>query len=133
MSNLEVTQNATNGVVVWEPVFRPEQVTFAAAGTLKAGTILARSTASLKMVPFVIGGTTAGNGVPSAVLINDVTATAAGDVSASPLIGGQVRANDLIVLADGDASNITAKEVDELRSFGIITRNTNQLSIQDNE
>ena len=111
---------------------KTELVTFAAAGTLKAGTILARSTATLKMVPFVIGGTTAGNGVPSAVLVNDVTATAAGDVVASPLIGGQVRAGDLIVAADGDASNITAKEVDELRSYGIITRNTNQLSIQDN-
>lgn len=130
MPNLTVTQNKVNGIVVWEPIFQPELVTFTAAGTLAAGTILARSTATLKMVPFVIGGVTAGNGIPSAVLINDVTATAAGDVSASPLIGGQVRTGDLVTAAAG---TITAAELDALRSFGIIGRTTNQLSIQDNE
>ena len=38
MANIEITNNKTRSVVVWDPVFVDELVTFGGAATLKAGT-----------------------------------------------------------------------------------------------
>ncbi len=133
MANLEITTNKTAGIVLWEPVSVKAMVTFAVEGTLAAGTILALDTTTLKLVPFVKGGTTAGNGIPHSVLREDLTATAAGDVPAAPIISGRIRAGDLIIAADGDASNVDAAVINQLRDFTIIAQDTVQLAELDNQ
>lgn len=133
MSNLETTTNKTRGIVLWEPTFKDDTVTFAGADTFAAGTLLARDSVSLKLVLFVKGGTTNGNGTPKAVLTEELTATGAGDLPARPMIQGEVRTGDLIIDSDGDASNIDAAVLDQLRDFGIVGLSTTQLAQLDNQ
>lgn len=131
--NLTITNNESRSIAIWEPVSQNELLTFAAAETVLKGTILARDSVSLKMVPFVKGGTTNENGIPKAIVPCEVVATAAGDISISALIGGKVRSGDLVIDADGDASNIDAAVLDQLRDFTIIGQETTQLAELDNQ
>jgi hypothetical protein len=133
MSNITIQNNKTRGIVLWDPVFKPELVTFAGANTFAAGTILARDSVSLKLVLFVKGGATNENGIPKAVLTQELIATGAGDLPARPLVGGQVRSGDLIIDSDGDASNIDAAVLDQLRDYGIVGLPTQQLAELDNQ
>lgn len=133
MANIEITNNKARSVVVWEPVFEDELVTFAGAGTLAAGTILARDSVSLKMVPFVKGGATNENGIPKAVLLDELTATGAGDLPCRPIISGRLRKGDLVIDADGDASNVDNAVEDQLRDYGLVTLSTTQLAELDNQ
>lgn len=235
MAALEVTNNSTRGIVIWEPVFEDDTITFAGAGTLLAGTILARKavedavtvadvgtptgngTVTLATVvagavipligayvlecveaitnggvfkledpkgaqvagnltltvgagaatvfqaaglQFTVtdGGTdfVAGDGytltvaaggnlvafatdgaggaqIPKAVLRDDLTAAGAGDLPARPIVGGRIRSGDLVIDADGDASNVTAAILDQLRDYGIISLSTTQLAALDNQ
>lgn len=120
-------------VIHSDALFRDELLTFTGAATVIGGTILARDSSSLKLVPFVIGGSTNGNGIPKAVVTHDVTATGAGDIAIRAMQSGNVRAARLVVNADGDASNITAKELDELRDYKIIALDTQELNGLDNQ
>ena len=133
MSNLEITNNKTRGVVIWDPVFEDDTVTAAGADTFAAGTILARDSVSLKLVLFVKGGVTNENGIPKAVLTEDLVFAGAGDLPARPMVGGRVRAGDLIIDADGDATNVDAAVLDELRDYGIVGLSTTQLAELDNQ
>lgn len=133
MPNIDITNNAPNGLVVWDPVFQDELVTFAGADTLLAGTILARDSVSGKLVIYVKGGATNENGIPKAVLRNELVAAGAGDVAARPIIAGRVRLADLVIDADGDASNIDNAVEDELRNYGIIPQVVGQLAELDNQ
>lgn len=133
MANIEITNNKTRTIVVWEPVFEDDTVTFAGAATLKAGTILARDSVSLKLVPYVKGGSTNENGIPKAVLRDELTAAGAGDLPCRPIIGGRIRKGDLVIDADGDASNVDAAVVDQLRDFSVIALGTTQLAELDNQ
>jgi len=133
MPNIEITTNTTNGIRIWEPVHADDVVNFAGAGTLLAGTILARDSISLRLVPFVKGGTTNANGVPVAVLEHDLTAAGAAVLSVRPIVGGQIRSVQLIINADGDDSNVDAAVLDQLRDYGIIALFTAQLSEFDNQ
>lgn len=108
---------------------RDELLTFAGAGTVLAGTILARSSATNKLVPFVIGGAT-GSGTPVAVMTYDVTATGAGDVSVRALVKGEVNRNRLIVAADGNGNNLTNAHLDMLRDYGITPVDVQTLATQ---
>ena len=132
MSNVTVTKNKVNGIVVWEPVFRDELITFTGIATLLAGTILARDTVSLKLVPYVKGGATNGNGIPNSVLLNELTSTGAGDLPERPIIEGRLRAPQLVIDADGDATNVDAIVIDELRTYGIVGQDVAQLDKFDN-
>lgn len=107
-------------------------ITFGGADTLAAGTILARSTASGKFIIFAKGGSTDGNGVPVAVLPNEVVATGAGDVYARPVISGKVDFGKLIIDADGDNSNVDGAVKDDLRNVSIVPVTTTQMSNYDN-
>jgi len=118
---------------IWDPVYQDDVVKFAGAGTLLAGTIMARDTTDLKLVPYVKGGATNGNGVPKCVLLDALTAAGAGDVTTRPVISGRLRKGDLVINADGDASNIDAAVEDQLRTFTIIAQPTDQLSEYDNQ
>lgn len=133
MANIEITTNKARSVVVWDPVFEDDLVTFAGAATLKAGTILARDSVSLKLVPYVKGGATNENGIPKAVLLDDLTAAGAGDLPCRPIINGRLRKGDLVIDADGDASNVDAAVIDQLRDFTIIALGTTQLAERDNQ
>jgi len=133
MANIEITNNKTRGVVLYEPVFKDETVTAVGADTFAAGTILARDSVSLKLVLFVKGGVTNENGIPKAVLTQDLVFTGAGDLPARPMVEGQVRTGDLIIDADGDATNVDAAVLDQLRDYGIVGLSTTQLAQLDNQ
>lgn len=133
MANLEITNNKTRGIVIWEPVFEDDLITFAGSGTLLAGTILARDSVSLKLVPYVKGGVANENGIPKAVLLDALTAAGAGDLPCRPIIGGRIRSGDLVIDADGDATNVDAAVIDQLRDYTIIALGTTQLAELDNQ
>lgn len=133
MSNIEVTNNNTTGVAIWDPVFEGDTLTFTGAGTYAAGTLLARDSSTLKLIAFVKGGTTNENGIPKVVLTYDVTATAAGDVAIRPAVSGRLRASSLVIAADGDASNVDAAVLDQLRGYGLVALATSELSELDNQ
>jgi len=97
---------------------RDETLT-AAIQTYPAGTLLARDTSTLKLVPFEKGGTTNGNGIINSVLSAELVASASQDYNVSVMIAGQVDKDLLIIDADGNASNVDAAIVDELAKMGI--------------
>ena len=87
--------------------------------TYPVGTLLARNTSTLKLIPFVKGGTSNGNGIINSVLTAELVATAAQDYGVSVMIAGQVDKDLLIINADGNASNVDAAIVDELAKMSI--------------
>lgn len=132
MSNITITQNDLSNPVLADVVFVDETLTLAAADELVAGTILARDSVSLKLVLYVKGGATNGNGIPKAILTYPVTTTAAGDVSVRVGEAGQYRFEKLVIDADGDSSNIDAAVKDQLRAYGMIPVSVKELNIADN-
>ena len=115
-------------VVLKDAMFRDEMLTFAAAGELKDGTILARETRSGKLIPFVKGGT-GGEEEPKAVLTYDVKVDAAGDVAIRAAIAGKFRKQRLIILADGDDTNVDAEVIDGLRQVGLTPIDVHETTI----
>lgn len=97
---------------------RAETLT-ATVKTYPVGTLLARDTSTLKLVPYVKGGTTNGNGIINSVLSAELVASASQDYNVSVMIAGQVDKDLLIIDADGNASNVDAAIVDELAKMGI--------------
>lgn len=137
MPNIKV-ENIDNGNVLFNAqttVFNSDTLTLAGETTAVEGTILARDTATLKLVPFVKGGTTNGNGVPSTVLTYNVTnsAVGAGDVAVRVPGAAKVYVNRLVIAADGDNSNVDAAVIDQLRDFSIIPAESADLTVLDNQ
>lgn len=133
MANITIT-NVDNGNVQFDGgEYRDELLVFTAADTYLEGTILARDSVSLKLVPFVVGGVTNENGIPKAVLPYAVTAAGAGDVKVRALVAGTVNKNRLIIDADGNGTNITAAILDKLRDYGIQAQDVTQLAGLDNQ
>ena len=112
--------------------FHDDVITFAGADTLAAGTILARDSSTQKLVLFVKGGNTNGNGIPKAVLTYPVTRASGGDARARVLVSGKVNKNRLIIDADGNDSNIDGSVIDQLRDYGIVPVDVQQLGTLDN-
>lgn len=133
MSNLDITNVDTGSFELSGGEFRDELVTFAGADTFVAGTILARDTGTDKLVLFVKGGSTAGNGIPNSVLAHELVATGAGDESGRVMIKGTVNLGRLVIDSDGDASNIDGVVVDELGARGITAIEVEQLAELDNQ
>lgn len=133
MANITITNIDMGHVVIDDGEYEDGLLTSAGATTYLEGTILARDTVSLKFVPFVIGGSTNGNGIPSALLTYEHTVTAAGDTAVRVLKTGVVDQGRIVVQADGDASNVTAAHRDALRDYGIICQPVNQLAQLDNQ
>jgi hypothetical protein len=94
---------------------------------------LARDSSTLKLVPFVKGGSTNGNGVPKAILTYPVTSTGAGDVPIRDMVSGSVRAGLLVIIADGDASNVDNAVLDQLRAYSLVSIDVQELNILDNQ
>ena len=133
MANITITNNNAGSVILESGEFRDDLLTFGGAGTVLEGTILARDSVSLKLVPFVKGGTTNENGIPKAVLTYAVTATGAGDLPVRDMVSGSVRKQLLVIDADGDASNIDNAVIDQLRDYSLVTIDVQELNILDNQ
>ncbi len=131
--NLEVTNIDNRDLLLGGEKFQDELLTLAGADELKAGTILARSSATEKLVLFVKGGSTNENGIPKVVLPYAVSASGSGDVSVRVLVAGEVDASKLVIDADGDDSNIDAPVRDQLRSYGIVPVDLTDNSTLDNQ
>jgi hypothetical protein len=115
--------------------FAPETLTVTAPVTLLKGTILARDSVSLKAVTFVKGGSTNQNGIPKLILPHDLTVAGSGatDVKIRALIAADVVRDKLVIAADGNASNVDAAVMDQLRDYGFnVLEAETQLNIQDN-
>lgn len=134
MANLTTTNVlAAHSVLLQDGVFEDGVITFGGADTLAAGTILARHSSTLKYQIYAKGGSTNGNGVPVAVLLNEVVATGSGDIPVKVAIGGKFRKDRLIIDADADDSNIDAAVRDLLRQLGMFVIDVTELNIQDNQ
>lgn len=128
MANITNTSIDIGSVALKEEQLRDELLTFAGAATVLAGTILARDSVSLKLVPYVKGGATNQNGIPKAVIGYDVVAAGAGDIPVRALEKGEVNKRRLIINADGNGTNIDNAVLDQLRAFGIMPVDVQQLS-----
>ncbi len=84
------------------------------------------------MVVFATDGV-GGAQTPKAILTYEITSVGAGDEPIRPMIGGEVRANKLIIDADGDGSNITDAILDQIRDFSIVSTDVTELNILDNQ
>lgn len=112
---------------------QPDTLTLAGADTIAKGTILARDSVSGKLVLFVKGGATNENGIPKAILAEEITVTGAGDSSVRVTISGNVKKPYLIIDADGDDSNIDAVVKDQLSDYGITVLEVTEHGILDNQ
>lgn len=133
MTNPTITLNSTGSVLLRNGIVGDnELLTLAGAGTIAAGTILARDSVSKKLVLYVPDGTTNENSVPKAILQYEVVATGAGDVPVRPLIGGEVCKERLVIDEDGDASNVDKIVEDLLRQVGFAVKSVTELAQYDN-
>ena len=130
--SMTVTNVDLGSVELWNGVFQDEVFTAASAKTFLEGTILARLTATGKLVVYEIGGT-GGAEIPLAVLNHDLVVAAPGDVKIRPMLSGKVIKERLVVDADGDDSNITLAILDQMRDFTIVAQNVPDISILDNQ
>ena len=110
-------------------MFEDETLTATGAETWPAGAVLARVTASGKLVRLDTGGAD-GSEVPLAMLTVPVEFAAAGDRVERPAIAGRVRRGDLVDAADAALSD---EDIDTLRSYGVIAQVTNELTQLDNQ
>lgn len=134
MGNITTTNCDSGSFEISGGVFEDDSLTFGAAGTVKAGTILARDSVSLKLVPFVKGGATNENGIPKAMITYDVVATGAGNLPVRVMVGGTGSFNRAIIHADGTNANIDKKVIDQVREFAKINLLKEQeLNILDNQ
>jgi uncharacterized protein (AIM24 family) len=129
MANIEITNNKTNGITVWEPSYQDETLTAAGALTYVAGTVLGRVTTGGKLTHYASGALT-GEEVPIAVLRNDVVFAGAGDAPIRAMVAGKVRSGDLVAHGVGA---LTQPELDLLKDQMIIGVATEQLTSQDNQ
>ncbi len=130
---MAITNINIGNVILKDAEHRDELLTFAGAGTVIAGSILARDSVSGKMIPYVKGGVANENGIPKAVLTYDVVAAGAGDESIRSMVSGVVRAPLLIIDADGTNANVTSVVLDELRLYSIVSVDVQELNIPDNQ
>lgn len=133
MANMTVTTVDRAGVILDGRQYKDDVFTFAGADTLAEGTILARDSVSGKLVFYVKGGSTNENGIPKTVIGYEVVAAGAGDVNVRVLADGVVRKDQLIIDADGDASNVDAVVLDGLQDFNIAVESVGDLSVLDNQ
>jgi len=133
MSNLTITNVDLGSVILQGGQFSDALLTVGGAVTILEGTILARDSVSLKLVPFVKGGVTNGNGIPKAILTYEVSSTGAGDIAIRDMVSGVVRAGRLVIHADGDASNVDAAVLDQLRDYSLVSIDVQELNILDNQ
>lgn len=130
-SNLVMTVGA-GAATVFEVAGLQFTVTDGTADFVVGDTFTLTVAANGKLVPFAFAGA-GGAQTPKAILTYDVTATGAGDVPVRDMVTGTVRASRLVIDADGDATNVDAAVLDELRDYTLISIDVQELSILDNQ
>ncbi|MEG1884831.1 MAG: head decoration protein [Alistipes sp.] len=130
---MTVTNIDTGSVILVDARFSDEVLTLAGAATVKAGTILARDSVTNKLVLFVKGGSTNGNGIPKAIITYEVVATGAGDTAIRAGISGAYRKSRCVIHADGNDTNIDAVVQDQLRDYGLRVASVKELGLLDNQ
>lgn len=85
-----------------------------------------------KMVVFATAGA-GGAQVPKQILTYAVTATGAGDVPIRSGVTGKYRKERLVIDADGDDTNVTDAVIDQLRDYGLVPIDVQELNILDNQ
>lgn len=85
-----------------------------------------------KMIPFAIAGA-GGAQIPIAIITFDSVATGAGNEAIRAGVAGSYRKERLIIDADGDGSNITDAILDQLRDFGLVPIDVQELNKLDNQ
>lgn len=84
------------------------------------------------MVVFATAGA-GGAQIPVAILTYEVVATGAGDVPIRAGVAGSYRKERLVIDADGDASNVDNAVMDQLRNYGLVPIDVQELNILDNQ
>lgn len=85
-----------------------------------------------KMVPFATDGA-GGAQVPKAIVTYPVVAAGAGDEAIRAGVAGSYRKERLVIDADGDASNVDGAVMDQLRDYGLVPIDVQELNILDNQ
>lgn len=129
--SITITDNDVGSVVHKLESAQDDTLNLSSGKTIKAGTILARDSVSLKLVPFVKGGSSNENGIPKAVLAYELEGSS-GDNSVRVVTGAVVDKNRLVIDADGDDANVDDAVLDQLRDYGISAIDVNQLGREDN-
>lgn len=135
MDNITITNNDLDNVILKDGEFRDDFLAFDATTptTLLKGTILARNSTTLKLVPFIKGAVNDEVGIPKAVLTYDVQFEGPGEAAIRAMVSGSIRRESLIIHDDGDGSNIDDKVLDELRDFTLVSIDVQELNILDNQ
>ncbi len=119
MSTIEITNNSTRGIVLWDPVFEDDNITVGGAVTYAEGTVLARKSVADAVVAAADGGNTgdgtvtlatvaAGQVVPI-VGVYDLTVTTAvanGGILKLEDPNGALVASDLIMTVGAGAATV---------------------------
>jgi hypothetical protein len=108
--------------------FKDDLVTFAAPRRCSRVAFWRAIPRRLKLVPFVVGGSTNGNGIPCCVHREPLTATGAGDLPFRVIISGRVNRSRLVINADGTNANLTKMHEDSLRSRSIVPEVVDQIA-----
>ena len=133
MSDPVITNNDVGSVIYKDAFFRDDTLTAAGALTIVDGTILARITATGKLGVWDSGGA-GGLEVPKAVYTgDDLVISGAGDVLVRPMVSGFVRKERLIEQGKAAGVDITEVVSDQLRDYGIVSQNVDELNILDNQ
>lgn len=129
--NIRITNNDVGNVILSDAKFADDTLTDPAAPkTYAEGTILARNTASQKLVPFEPAGA-GGNEIPITVLTYEIVEDAGGaDIPVRVPQSGNMRREKLVIDAGG---TVTQAMVDQLRNVSIIALSVKELNILDNQ
>ena len=112
-----------------------DTLTVGATTTLAAGTILARDSATGKLIAFVKGGVTNGNGVVKGILTYAVANATGGAVDVAVRVPNEVTVikSRMVIAADGNSSNVDAVVRDALKGVGVYVVDATDQNIADNQ
>lgn len=109
--------------------------TTAGGGTYwSSGDVITVTVSAQSGTPLVLLDLDGTNGaqVPVAILPYDVVATGSGSKACDVIVSGVVRKDNLVIDADGDATNVSDHVMDQLANAGITVVLASNLSVLDN-
>lgn len=134
MTSPTITNHDLNNGIIALNEFESTVLTSAGAATYLDNTLVAQDTSTLKLVPYVKGGSTNGNGVVYGILTNGFAAAGAGDTPVRVAVGPGLRMvkDKCVIYADGDASNIDGAVKQLCLDVGINLVESKYLHVADN-
>ncbi len=116
---LLITDNTVPEFWLSDGVFRTEVFTAPGADTFTKGLLLARLTASGKLVPYKAAQSD-GSEFPLALLAEELITAGGGDTTLRVLLSGTVREDQLLVYTGGSPVAPDSEELSLLHDYGII-------------